>query len=366
MKVSKAYSYDDVLLMPRYSTLDGRHQVKTVTVVGGLRLELPIFSAPMDTVTEANMATYMYEMGGLGVIHRYNSINDQFSQVKWVKEVGSRCGAAIGATGDAYERAEALIEAGVDMIVMDVAHGHSSNAISTAEKIKSNYQRIPLMSPNIATTDAAADWLCADAYRVGVGPGSACTTRMVAGVGVPQLSAISDIAECAFGASIVADGGIRSSGDAVKALAAGADAVMLGGLLAPFEIAAGRKKYIQSSENSEINDIFVVKGEAIKRTVTLKQFRGMASDSALASYKRGERYVVEGEEFWVPVRYDFKEFIAEFRDGLQTGMAYLGAEDIDELRGVAKFIEVTPAGYAEGTPHFRRDIDGEGQYQTSQ
>lgn len=352
MKISKGYSYDDVLLVPKLSNLSSRYESNTVSLLCGIRLEVPIVSSPMDTVTEANMALSMWEQGGFGFIHRYMDINEQFSQVKWVKSMSGRCGASVGVNGDAWDRVQALIDAGVDILIMDIAHGHNINAIKMGMKIKSEYPGVRLISPNIATRSAAFDWKFADGVRVGIGPGSACTTRLVAGVGVPQLTAVNDVYDVVkeHDCTVISDGGVRNSGDIVKALAAGADVVMIGGLFSPFDIAAGKRYYIQTDEPSEVGNIF---GGEITKSYWVKEFRGMASDEALSSRKRNERYVVEGESFTTPIRYDFKDFFAKLRDGVQTGLSYLGAKDIEALREVAEFVEISPNGYVESTPHFR-------------
>jgi IMP dehydrogenase len=359
MEVIKGYSYDDLLLIPGYSELESRREVLLKSKVGNVTLELPVLSAPMDTVTEENMATFMWEKGGLGVIHRYNTVNRQFTMVKWVKDMGCRVGAAVGINGDSKERIDALVEADVDLICIDIAHGYARKALEIVSYIKS-LADVTVMSGNIVTEDAALAYLeaGADVLRVGVGPGSACTTRQVAGVGFPQLSAIANIREyleyfqykvgTEWKFSIVADGGIKNSGDAVKALAAGADAVMIGGMLAPFVVAAGRTLSVKAEEPTP--KVF----PGTERYVTMKEFRGMASEDALS--ERKDNYVVEGESFLVPVRYDQEEFINQFRDGMQQGLAYCGSRNLAELRANAEWVEVTNAGFKEGTPHFAKGV----------
>lgn len=360
MRVQGGYSYDDVLLVPSYSDLSSRSECSLKSSVADIKMDFPVISAPMDTVTEESMATFMWENGGFGVVHRYNSVNKQFGIVKWVRDYGVKVGAAIGINGDSKERADALAEADVNVFVLDIAHGHMQKALDFVIYLKEVYPTIPVMSANIVTVGAAADYILAgaDALRVGVGPGSACSTRQVAGVGFPQLSAISDIYEYIHShpanlkIDIVADGGIRTSGDVVKALAAGADAVMLGGILAPFSVAAGKHLSVKAEKSKEIEDIYPEKNEnSIERYIMMKEFRGMASESALGERKND--YVVEGESFLVPVRYDHKEFIKTFYGGIQQGFAYLGAKDISTLRSNAAFVEVSHHGYIEGTPHFK-------------
>lgn len=371
----QAYSYDDILILPFYSALESRGQSELKTSLGGIDLATPILSSPMDTVTEENMAVFMWENGGMGVIHRYMPVNQQYASVKWVKNMGARVGAAIGVNGDAKERSEALLEAGADMLVLDIAHGHMSQAIQLVGELKSSFPSAVVMSGNIATIEAANDYaeVGADILRIGIGAGSACSTRLVAGVGYPQFSAVVDI--CHFietyypEISCVADGGIKNSGDIVKALAAGADAVMLGGLLAPFRVAAGDVVYVETSDESPVNDVFptfqsntkdvasLYKGTSyvqkkIPQIRAMKQFRGMASDAALSARGKDD-YVIEGEGFMVPVRGDHQEFMKNLIEGIRTGLSYCGAKNLDELRYKARFVIVTANGYNEGVPHFQ-------------
>lgn len=344
-KIQKKLSFDDVLLTPQHSYLTTRSEADISTMVGHNKLNLPIISAPMDTITNGSMALFMWEKGGMGIIHRYLNINQQYAEVKWAKEYGAHVGAAVGVNGDSDERAAALVEAGADLLVMDVAHGDSESVIEKAAMFKEKYN-MPVMSGNIATAKAAINYVLhgIDLLRVGIGPGASCSTRVVTGVGVPQLSAIMDVnsvrtwdgwEDSHKELHIVADGGVKNSGDAVKALAAGADAVMAGGLFAGFDITAGRKHYIPDESEQNFK--------------TYKEFRGMASDEALST--RGKKnFVVEGEAFTVPIRYDHDEFVSSLYGSIQTGFAYLGARNIRELRKNAVFVEVSSQGFAEGLP----------------
>lgn len=378
MEITKAYSFDDVLLLPYYSDLDSRSEVNLRTKLGGISLDLPILSAPMDTVTEENMASFMWESGGMGILHRYNTVNKQYAMVKWLKETGARVGAAVGTNGDAKERIDALLEAQVDLICIDIAHGDSVKAYETVGYIRDTSRDVQIMSGNIVTESAALNYIEAGAniLRVGVGPGSACSTRVVAGVGYPQLSAIYDMKTYLeykwdnLEYSIVADGGIRHSGDIVKALAAGADAVMIGGMLAPFVVAAGRRHSVKVEDESPLQDLFpafdalkkrrvvdVFEGQSsiipknIEHYIIMKEFRGMASADALKTRK--SNFVVEGESFLIEERSDHREFIADVRDGIQQGFAYLGARNIFDLQVNAEWVEVSASGSAENVPHFK-------------
>lgn len=327
-----SYTFDDVVLLPQYSPLDSRSTVSIQTKLSRVRLQLPIISSPMDTVTGPEMASWIGLRGGLGILHRYNSIEEQ---VAMVKETRNLCndkiliGAAVGVNGDSWDRAQALVEAGADLLCIDVAHGHTKAAGNQLRRIADKYYSIEIMSGNICTTEAARFSIDngATVLRVGVGGGSVCTTREVAGVGLGQLSAIYEIAEMSS-KPIVADGGIRKSGDIVKALAAGADAVILGNLLSQYSISAAP-----------------IIGDQ-------KIFRGMASDSALSEYKGSTaEYVVEGEACFIDIDRDYENTFNTLLKGIRTGFSYLGAENIDKLRHNAKFRTVTTNGLREGTPH---------------
>ncbi|MCI7760365.1 MAG: IMP dehydrogenase [Oscillospiraceae bacterium] len=252
------------------------------------------------------------------------------------------CGAAIGITPDVLERAGALIKAQADVLVLDSAHGHSKNIMLTLDKVKSAFPNTPIIAGNIATAEAAEDLIKAgaDAVKVGIGPGSICTTRVVAGIGVPQITAIYDCACAAakYGVPVIADGGIKYSGDIVKALAAGANCVMLGSLLAGCEEAPG--------------DVEIYQGRSFK------VYRGMGS---LAAMKRGsaDRYfqekdkklVPEGVEGRVPYKGAVADTVFQLVGGIKSGMGYCGCPTIPELQERAKFVKITGAGLKESHPH---------------
>lgn len=336
-----SYTYDDVVLLPQYSGLDSRSTVSIATKLSLISLELPIISSPMDTVTGAEMACWMGMRGGLGIIHRYNTIEEQVELVNRTRQLATpkktllggmpsrSIGAAIGVNGDSWERAQALVDAGVNLLCIDVAHGHTKATGEQLRRIADKYPNIEIMSGNICTTEAAkfSEGNGATVLRVGVGGGSVCTTREVAGVGLGQLSAIMEIAEVAK-QPIVADGGVRKSGDIVKAFAAGADAVILGNLLSNYPISAAP-----------------IVGDQ-------KIFRGMASDSALSEYKGPTaEYVVEGEHCFVNIDHDYDNTFNTLLKGIRTGLSYLGAQNLEELRAKASFRTVTNNGLREGRPH---------------
>ncbi|MEJ7554838.1 MAG: IMP dehydrogenase [Aquificaceae bacterium] len=471
MEIFDAYTFDDLLLVPQYSEVLP-HEVDVSTwLTKKIRLNIPIVSAAMDTVTESRLAIALAREGGIGIIHRNLSIEEQAQEVEKVKKSESgmilqpvtvkpdttvkqaleimeryrisgvpvvddenklvgiltnrdlrfikstdydkpvslfmtsenlvvaqervtleeateilqrhkveklpivdkegklvglitikdiikrkkypnackdefgrlRVGAAVGTGPDTMERVSALVSVGVDVIAVDTAHGHSKRVIETVEKIKSHYSDLQVIAGNVATKEATLDLIRAgaDAIKVGVGPGSICTTRIVAGVGVPQLTAIRWAYEVAreYGVPIIADGGIKYSGDIVKALAMGASSVMLGNLLAGTEESPGETVYYQ--------------GRAYK------VYRGMGSLGAMMSRRSADRYgqeklekfVPEGIEGRVPYRGRLSDVIYQLVGGLRSGMGYVGARNLEELRQKAKFVRITWAGYRESHVH---------------
>jgi len=338
MEVARGFGFDDLLLEPRHSRFYSRSDVAFTIHIPRTEifLSIPIFSSPMDTVTESDMAIFMAEYSAVGVIHRYMSIEEQAAQVHKVKGhkvVGSRyasVGASVGSNGSHAERAMALLEAGADFITLDVAHGDTRSSLEFISWLRNVDENICIMSGNIATREGARNSIeaGADMLRVGVGAGSACTTRLVAGVGVPQLTAIERAAEVAAGypgrkVLVVADGGIKHSGDIVKAIAAGADAVMLGGMLSRYAVAPMPGKY-----------------------------RGMASEEALVSYKGRLDVSAEGESFESEVIEDYQQNFEKLVSAIQQGFAYLGASNTKELRENARWVEISPLGHRESAAHF--------------
>ena len=328
-------SFDDVLLVPQYSDIDSRKSLSTSNQLDDdITLGLPIISSPMDTVTEVDMAFAMDTHGGLGIIHRYNTANDQARLVKKAKLKGVPVvGAAIGVTGDFLERAQALVEEGASVLCIDVAHGHHSMVERAIQSLKSVFgDSLHIMAGNVATGEGARDlanW-GADSVRVGIGGGSICSTRLVSGHGVPTFQTIIDCVEYGCSVPIIADGGIKTSGDIVKALAAGADFVMLGSMLAgttqsPGQVFDnGNKKY--------------------------KVYRGMASSEAQVSW-RGKTSTPEGISTTIPYKGDVNTILGDLRGGIQSGMSYSGARTIRDLQAKAKFIRQTPAGQSESYTH---------------
>ncbi len=471
MEVFDSFTFDDLLLVPQYSEVLPHEVDVSTRLTKKIRLNIPIVSAAMDTVTESRLAIALAREGGIGIIHRNLSIEEQAGEVEKVKKSESgmilqpvtvrpettvrqaleimerykisgvpvvsdgnrlvgiltnrdlrfikptdydkpvslfmtsenlvvaqdrvtleeateilqrhkveklpivdkegrlvglitikditkrrkypnackdelgrlRVGAAVGTGPDTMERVSALVSAGVDVVAVDTAHGHSKRVLETVESIKSQYPDLEVIAGNVATREAALDLIKAgaDAIKVGVGPGSICTTRIVAGVGVPQLTAIRWTYEVAqeHGVPIIADGGIKYSGDIVKALAMGASSVMLGNLLAGTEESPGEMVYYQ--------------GRAYK------VYRGMGSLGAMLSRRSADRYgqekmekfVPEGIEGRVPYRGRLSDVIYQLVGGLRSGMGYVGARNLEELRQKAKFVRITWAGYRESHVH---------------
>ena len=358
----KGITFDDVLLIPAESHVLPNEVDLSVQLAKNLKLNLPFISAGMDTVTESSMAIAMALQGGLGVIHNNMSIQAQVGEVANVKGVALNgnfakaavddqnrllVAAAVGVTSDTFERAEALFEAGADAIVIDTAHGHSAGVLRKIKEIRQHYPTQTLIAGNVATGDATRALFDAgvDVVKVGIGPGSICTTRVIAGVGVPQITAIYDAATAAkeYGKPIIADGGIKYSGDIVKAIAAGGNAVMLGSMFSGTTEAPG--------------EVFEDHGKKYKA------YRGMGSVGAMAQshgssdpYFQGgvneaNKLVPEGIEARVEYKGDVADIIFQLVGGLRSGMGYCGAPDIQSLIDNAQFVQISNAGLRESHPH---------------
>lgn len=341
--VQEGLTFDDVLLVPAWSEVLPREVSLKSKFSRNISVELPIVSAAMDTVTEAPMATALAKEGGIGVIHKNMSIEGQAAQVALVHAQGLIVAAALGITGDVLERAAALKEAGVNAVVLDSAHGHSRGVVKALHKVKSAFPDLDVVVGNVATAEATKCLIDngADAVKVGIGPGSICTTRVVAGVGVPQLTAIFDCAKAAEGSGVpvIADGGLRYSGDLVKAFAAGADCVMCGSMFAGTAEAPG--------------EIF----EDFKNGKKFKIYRGMGSIDAMEAGSK-DRYfqtgamklVPEGIVGRVPYKGPVGDVIYQLTGGLRSGMGYCGTRDIETLKK-ASFVRITSNGVVENHPH---------------
>lgn len=325
-------SYGDVLLVPQRSPVESRSHVDLSTrLTDAIELETPLLSAPMDTVTESETAIALARAGGFGTIHRFMSVDEQAAEVRAVSRAGEPVGAAIGLDEDYLERTEAVREAGADCVMMDVAHGHLESCLNAVERVRGEFgAELELVVGNVATPEGVEDLYGAgaDCVKVGIGPGSHCTTRRVAGAGVPQLTAVDDCAERAhdLGIPVVADGGIRCSGDAVKALMAGADTVMMGSLFAGTDEAPG---------------------ELIERDGRrYKASRGMATAAANEGRtdKESEAPAAdEGVEGLTEYKGPLAEIAAEFAAGIRSGLSYCGGHTIPEARRNAEFVRVAPS-----------------------
>ncbi len=337
---TEAYTFDDVLLVPSYSEVLPREVNISGRFSRNIPLKIPFVSAAMDTVTEAPMAEAMAQLGGIGVIHKNMPLDQQVAEVAKVSAKGLPVAAAVGVGEDLTARVARLAEAGAGAVVLDSAHGHSKGIIDALGKIKAAFPELDVVVGNIATAEAARDLISAgaDALKVGIGPGSICTTRIVAGVGVPQLSAIMDVVSVAGGVvPVIADGGLRYSGDVVKALAAGATAVMCGSLFAGTDEAPG--------------EVVEVDGKR------MKGYRGMGSEDAMLKgsadryFQQGAvKLVPEGVVAMVPYKGPVADVVFQLVGGLRSGMGYCGAATLDALHK-ARFVKITPAAVRENHPH---------------
>ncbi len=358
------YTFDDVLLVPAYSTVVPAEVSLKTNLTSKITLNIPVTSAAMDTVTEDKMATALALQGGLGFIHKNMSIEEQAAMVYAVKQYAIEedynetaavdadgkllVGAAVGVADNTMDRVNELVKAGVDIITVDSAHGHSRGVIDYVKKIRDTFPDLDIVGGNVVTAQAAIDLIHAGAsvIKVGVGPGSICTTRVVAGVGVPQLTAVNDVYEVAktYKVGVIADGGITQSGDIVKALAAGSDVVMLGGLLAGTEETPG-----------EVVEVF---GKQVKTYVGMGSLSAMKRGSSDRYFQGGEKelkkLVPEGIEATVPYKGEMKDVIHQMMGGLRSGMGYVGCKTIYELKTNARFVKISSAGLRESHPH---DVD---------
>ncbi len=356
----KAYTFDDLLLVPDYSETLPRDVDLTSRVTKTLYLKTPFLSAAMDTVTECEMAIAMALAGGLGIIHKNLSIERQAEHVERVKlteidrESYPLCsldsagrvlvGAAVGTGSDTLERVANLVRAGVDVLSIDTAHGHSKKVLDVLRLIRRAYASLQIIAGNVVTPEGTRDLIeaGADAVKVGIGPGSICTTRIVAGVGYPQLSAVLDCSEVAreYDIPIISDGGIRYSGDIVKAFAAGASAVMMGNLFAGTHESPGKSTNVGGAE--------------------YKSYRGMGSFTAMAAGS-SDRYfqdgvsarklVAEGVEGMVAAKGSVIEIIEQLAGGVRSGFGYCGSRTVGVLQAKRRFVEITAAGMIESHPH---------------
>lgn len=338
--IGKGYAYDDVLIVPKYNKIYSRQEVSFETkVTRNYSIKIPFIASNMDTICESAMAIAIGKIGGIGILHRFMTIEQQVQEIKKIKEAGQIAAAAIGVKD--YElRVPALAAAGVNILVLDIAHGHSKRAGRALDWIKQAHPKIDVMAGNIATKDAAQYFLSkgADAVKVGIGPGSMCTTRIMAGAGIPQITAIMDVYEAIQGKiPICADGGIRFPGDALKAIGAGADNVMIGSIISGTDETPGELIELNGEKHKEYRGM-----ASYDAAVKKQELDGQASSKVLS---------VEGERTFVKYKGSITPIIETFLGGIASGMTYMGAKTIDQMKGQADFIEISFAGLVESKAH---------------
>lgn len=368
---NEALTFDDVLLLPQYSEVTPNMVSVKTRLTKTIGLNVPLLSSAMDTVTEKETAIALSLEGGLGIIHKNMAISDQAEQVDAVKAHAFDpkefpnavtdgkgrllAGAALGITKDLFERTKALIAAGVDVVVLDSAHGYSKNVILSLKALKAKYPSLPVICGNVATYEGclALAKAGADAVKVGMGPGSICSTRIISGMGMPQWTAVVECAKASqeTGVPIIADGGVKYSGDVTKALAAGADTVMIGSLFAETLESPGEKVTFEGKP--------------------YKAYRGMGSIEAMSGahgskdryFQSGQKKLVaEGVSGYVPLKGHVSDVVFQLVGGLRSGMGYLGASTIPQLQEKAVFVRITSGGLFESHPHDIKMVKGEPNY----
>ncbi len=358
-------TFDDILLLPGYAGFSRSKIDLSTRLTRKINLKIPLVSAPMDTVTESELAIALARLGGMGIIHRNLPTDLQVKEVKKVVREKLLVGAAVGAGNGFEDRVDALVKAKASVIVVDSAHGFSKQVIDATKYIKTKYPKLQVIAGNIATYDGAIALIDAgaDGLRVGMGPGAICTTRIISGMGVPQVTALLETVAAAreFDVPVIADGGIKYSGDIVKALALGAETVMMGSFFASCLEAPGEKVELTREQvPHRFQSIF----EKDKKTYLFKSYRGMGSIGAMtqgANVKsegefHGKDYkdrvlVAEGVEGFVPVKGNVRELVDQAIGGVKSGLYYIGGENLEQLRANAKFTKITQASLSESHPH---------------
>lgn len=400
-----ALTFNDVLLLPGYSDFSRSEIDLTTHLSRKIKLAIPLVSSPMDTVTESELAIALAQLGGIGIIHRNLTAEAQAHEVKKVKKENLLVGAAVGANTGFEARVKAIVNAGVDVIIIDSAHGYSKYLINSLKFIKKNYPKIDVIAGNVATYEGALALIKAgaDGLRVGMGPGAICTTRVISGMGVPQITAILETVKAAkkTGIPVIADGGITYSGDMVKALAAGASTCMMGSFFASCREAPGRtirlsRKLVPHRFQSILGTTKHLISDNVGKTklrdkdsiITIdrlrqtneerfefKEYRGMGSEGAMEKgigiksedEFHGKNYkdrvlVAEGVEGLVPVKGSVKDVVDQAIGGIKSGMYYIGARNISDLYKKAKFIQITQASLTESHPHNVLIVNPGGNY----
>jgi IMP dehydrogenase len=338
-----ALCFDDILLVPQQGEVESRHKVDLTMSIGSeereIVLGLPVIAAPMDTVCDFEMCVVLSNAGGMGILHRYMDHSSLLDKTRRLSDACYKFGVSVGATNGYMNAAEDLYDAGARIVLVDIANGHSLYALNAVENLRKAFPKdLHIMAGNVATADGFARLADAgaDSVRVGIGGGSACTTRIVSGHGVPTLSSIMDIVEyMSFSntspCSIIADGGIRNSGDMIKAFAAGADAVMVGSMLAGTDESPG--EILMDAMGHEV-----------------KMFRGMASTAAQKDVQ-GRVSVSEGISTTIPYKGSVKHILDSVRGGLGSGCSYSGVDSLENLYEMSEYVEVSPLSLHESKPH---------------
>ncbi len=369
--LNQALTFDDVLLLPGYTDFTREKIDLSTQLTRKLKIFLPLVSAPMDRVTESELAIALAKLGGIGIIHRNLTIANQSKEVAKVKSQNLLVGAAISSQPGFEERTEALIKAKVDAIVIDSAHGHCKFVIDALKTLKKKYPKLQVIAGNVATYDGARDLIKAgaDGLRVGMGPGSICSTRVISGMGVPQITAIMETARAAKPSKtpIIADGGIQYSGCIVKALAAGASSVMMGSLFSQTAESPGKVISLDFDHvPSRFKSIWNNKNKAAR--YPFKEYRGMGSIGAMEegikinsegefhnktydAKKKNGHLIAEGIEGLVPVKGPVSDLVEQLIGGVKSGFYYVGARNFKELWQKAELIQITPASLKESHPH---------------
>ncbi len=358
-------TFDDILLVPGFAGFSRSDITLSTKLTKHISLSLPLIASPMDTVTESELATALGKLGGIGIIHRNLPIEDQVAEVKKVLSEGVVVGAAVGASTGVEERIDALVRANVSVLLVDSAHGYAKQVIDTVKFIKSHYPDMDVIAGSIATADGAVALIeaGADGLRVGMGPGAICTTRIISGMGVPQVTALIETVGAAkeYGVPVIADGGIKYSGDMVKALALGASTVMMGSFFAAAQEAPGEQVELSRAQvPARFQSIF----QKDKEMYLFKAYRGMGSIGAMRKGAKiksedefhGKSYkdrvlVAEGVEGLVPVKGTVGQLVDQAVGGIKSGMFYIGAQNLTELVTKAKFLQITQASLTESHPH---------------
>jgi IMP dehydrogenase len=337
-----AYTYDDIQIIPRYSEIESRSQCKLRTrFTKNYSINTPLVSSPMDTVTEDVMALAIASHGGVGIIHRFMTIERQSQCVNTVKQSENLVAAAIGATGDYQERAKELVNAGSIVLLIDVAHGNTKQVMDAIKWCKSNLpQNIDIIAGNVATYEGArniAEW-GADAVRVGIGNGSLCETRIRTGIGIPQVTALIEcirgVGESGMDVPVIADGGVKITGDVAKALSLGADSVMIGSLLAGTRETPGEIQRMGMWPNEQL----------------FKKYRGSASAEVKQVHGLDTKNV-EGNSKLIPYKGKSERIINDIKDGVRSAMSYVGAEDLSDFHSYSDHVLITQNGLIEAKPH---------------